>query len=628
MLPARVIRTSHLIALAAIVACGESAPEGASELDTAGAAEVRDTTQPDSGAAASGTVGKARPGIPLVEDGQWTMAAHDYAATRFSGLDQITRQNVAQLSLVWTFSTGLLRGHEAAPLVVDGTMYIVTPYPNIVYALDLTRPGSPLQWRYEPRPVASSQGVACCDVVNRGAVYADGRLFFNTLDNRTVALDAATGRELWTVQLGDINKGESMTMAPLVVKGRVLVGNSGGEFGVHGWLTALDVSTGRVAWRAYSTGPDSIVLIGDRFRPFYEMDRGTDLGVRTWPPDQWQMGGGTVWGWLAYDPALDLVYYGTGNPGPWNPAQRPGDNKWTSGVFARDPDTGEAVWFYQSSPHDLWDHDGVNEQILLDMPVNGQERRVMLRPERNGYMYVMDRATGEVLSADPYVRVTAYHGVDLETGRIRPNEEKHPAIGKVVRDVCPAAPGAKDWQPSAFSPRTGLLYVPHQNLCMDWESVEANYIAGTPYVGANVKYRANAEGYRGAFFAWDPIARRKVWNLPESLPVWSGALVTAGDVAFYGTMEGWFKAVDATTGELLWRYKTGSGIIGQPISYRGPDGRQYIAVLSGVGGWAGAIVAADLDVRDSTAGTGWGSALPDLPNATTKGGMLYVFALP
>lgn len=571
---------------------------------------------------------RARPGVPLPDDGQWVMAAHDYASTRFSSLAEITRDNVTSLRVAWTFSTGLVRGHEAAPIVAGNTMFLVTPYPNVLYALDLTRPGAPLKWKYEPRPVAASQGVACCDVVNRGAAYADGRVFFNTLDNHTIAVDAVTGRELWRAALGDINKGESMTMAPLVVKSRVLVGNSGGEFGVHGWLTALDAATGRVAWRAYSTGPDSLVLIGARFRPFYATDRGRDLGVSSWPPDAWRTGGGTVWGWISYDPALDLIYYGTGNPGPWNPQQRPGDNKWTAGVFARDPDTGEAVWFYQSTPHDLWDHDGVNESILLDMPIGGRERRVLVRPERNGYLYVLDRVTGEVLSADPFVRVTAYLGVDSVTGRIVPNDQKEPVLGRVVRDVCPAAPGAKDWQPAAFSPRTGLLYVPHQNLCMDWESLEANYIAGTPYVGANVKYYANAEGYRGAFFAWDPVARRKVWNITESFPVWSGALVTAGDVAFYGTMEGWFKAVDALTGELLWQYQTGSGVIGQPVSYRGPDGRQYVAVLSGVGGWAGAIVAADLDARDSTAGLGWGAAVPDLPAATTKGGMLHVFALP
>jgi lanthanide-dependent methanol dehydrogenase len=232
-------------------------------------------------------------------------------------------------------------------------MYVVTPFPNEMFALDLTRPGAPVKWKYKPPVQLAAQGVACCDKVNRGAVYDNGRLFYNTLDNQVVSLDAATGKEVWRVRVGDINRGETMTMAPLVVKGKVLVGNSGGEMGVRGWLTALDAATGDIAWRAYSTGPDADVLIGPNFRPFYQQDRGPDLGVTTWPPGSWEHGGGTVWGWISYDPALDLVYYGTGNPGPWNPDQRPGDNKWTAGIFARRPDTGEAVWFYQWSPHDV-----------------------------------------------------------------------------------------------------------------------------------------------------------------------------------------------------------------------------------------------------------------------------------
>jgi PQQ-dependent dehydrogenase (methanol/ethanol family) len=571
---------------------------------------------------------RARAGVVVAETGEWTMAARDYASTRYSALGEITVANVATLRVAWTFSTGVVRGHEAAPLVVGTTMYLVTPYPNTLYALDLTKPAAPVKWRFDPKPLPAAQGVACCDVVNRGAAYADGRVFFNTLDNQTIAVDAGTGRLLWRVTLGDIHKGESMTMAPLVVKGKVLVGNSGGEFGVHGWLTALDAVTGRIAWRAYATGPDSLVLIGPRFKPFYETDRGQNLGVTTWPPDAWRMGGGAAWGWISYDPELDLVYYGTANPGPWNAEQRPGDNKWTAGTFARDPDTGEAIWFYQWSPHDLWDHDGVNEQVLLDMPIKGMVRKVLVRPERNGYMYVLDRATGEVLSADPFVRVTSSRGVDLATGRLIPEPSKYPRMGKVIRDVCPASPGAKDWQPSAFSPRTGFLYVPHQHLCMDWESVEANYIAGTPYVGANVKYRGVAGRSRGAIFAWDPVARRKVWDMEEQLPVWSGALVTAGDVVFYGTLDGVFKARDARTGSLLWSYKTQSGIIGQPVSYRGPDGRQYVAVLSGIGGWPGTLITVNADTRDSTAGVGWASVLADLQQATTMGGMLYVFSLP
>ena len=561
------------------------------------------------------------------DDGQWTMPARDYASTRYASLDQITTANVHQLRLAWTFSTGVTRGHEAAPLVLDSTMYVVTPFPNPLYALDLSRGGA-LKWTYRPDPVASSQGVACCDLVNRGATSYQGKIFYNTLDAHTVAVDAATGKEVWKAQVGDIQKGETITMAPLVVKGKVLVGNSGGEFGVRGWLTALDANTGTLAWRAYATGPDSDVLIGARFAPFYAADRGKDLGVRTWPGTLWQTGGGGAWGWISYDPALDLIYYGTANPGPWNPDARPGDNKWTSGMFARDPDTGEAVWAYQWSPHDLHDYDGVNELILLELPIGGRERKVLIRPERNGYMYVLDRTTGEVLSADPYSHITTSRGVDLATGRLREAPDKIPTVGKVVRGICPASPGAKDWQPAAWSPRTRLLYVPHQNLCQDQEATEANYIAGTPYLGAIVKMYPGPGGHRGEFTAWDPVGRKAVWTIREKFPVWSGAVATGGDLVFYGTMEGWLKAVDARSGKVLWQFKTGSGIVGQPISYRGPDGKQYVAVLSGVGGWAGAVVAGGLDVRDSSAALGFVNAMKDLPGATTKGGMLYVFALP
>lgn len=562
------------------------------------------------------------------DDGQWTMAAKDYASTRFSALAQITSANVGQLAPVMTFPTGLVRGHEAAPIVADGMMFVVGPFPNPVFAFDLTQPGLPLKWKFEPRPESTAQGVACCDTVNRGAAFADGRLFFNTLDNHTIALDARNGRELWRVKLGNIAIGESMTMAPLVVKNKVLVGNSGGEFGVRGWLTALDAASGRIVWRAYSTGPDKDVLIGPGFKPHYASDRGTDLGVSSWPPEAWRLGGGTVWGWISYDPELDLIYYGTGNPGPWNPEQRPGDNKWTSGIFARRPDTGEAVWFYQFSPHDLHDYDAVNENVLVDAEIGGRKRKLLLRPERNGYMYVMDRATGQVISADPFVHVTTSFGVDLQTGALRYNPAKTPRLGETIRSVCPASPGAKDWQPSAWSPRTRLLYIPHQNLCQDEQTAQVSYIAGTPYLGAEARMYAGPGGHRGVFTAWDPLARRKAWEIPEHFPVWSGALATAGDLVFYGTMDGWFKAVDAKTGRQLWRFKTASGVIGQPVSYRGPDGSQYIAVLAGVGGWAGAIVSADLDPRDGTGALGFVNAMRDLKEATRAGGMLYVFALP
>jgi lanthanide-dependent methanol dehydrogenase len=393
-------------------------------------------------------------------------------------------------------------------------------------------------------------------------------------------------------------------------------------------VQALDARSGKPVWKAFSTGPDKDVLIGPDFKPFYDSDKGQDLGVTTWPPNAWEQGGGTVWGWLSYDPDLNLVYQGTANPGPWNADQRPGDNKWTSGIFARDADTGEARWFYQWSPHDIHDWDGINENVLLDLDWQGQRRKVLVRPERNGYIYVLDRTSGEVLSATPYHHNTATLGVDLKTGRLQYNPAKEPQLNKVVRDICPNASGAKDWNPSAFSHKTGLLYVPHANLCMDLEHMEANYIAGTPYVGAETRMKAGPGGHRGVYTAWDILAQKPRWQVKEKFPIWSGTIATAGNVVFYGTMEGWFKALNAETGELLWQFKTDSGIIGQPTTYRGPDGRQYVAILAGVGGWAGAIVSGDLDPRDGTAALGFVNAMSDLKQATTKGGTLYVFRLP
>lgn len=568
------------------------------------------------------------PAAARQEDGQWTTPAGDYASTRFSALNEINATNASQLRPVFEFDTGIDRGHEAAPLVIGSMMFIVTPFPNTVYALDLTRPQNPVKWVFRPPPVPAAQGVACCDVVNRGATYSGGRLFFNTLDGATIALDAESGRQIWRTQLANINVGETITMAPLVADGRVLVGNSGGEFGVRGWLAALDAGSGAIAWKAYSTGPDSDVLIGPNFHPFYPSDQGRDIGVTSWPPEAWRNGGGTGWGWVSFDPALGLIYYGTGNPGPWNPEQRPGDNKFTAGFFARDVRTGEARWFYQSSPHDLYDHDDINESVLLDMMVGGQRRQVLVRAGRTGFFYVIDRATGQVLSADPFTNVNSALGVDLRTGRLIPNLEKAPRAGRIVRNICPAPPGGKDWNPMAYSPRTGLLYIPHNNLCMDHGLTEANYVAGTPYLGVESRMYAGPGGNRGFFTAWDPARRHPIWRVREDFPVWSAALVTGGDVVFYGTMDGWFKALDARTGRLLWSFHTESGIISQPVSYRGPDGRQYIAVLDGVGGWAGATVSNGIDTRDTTTALGFVNATQDLPNRTRAGGKLYVFALP
>ena len=445
----------------------------------------------------------------------------------------------------------------------------------------------------------------------------------------TVAIDAATGKEAWNTTLGDINKGETMTMAPLVAKGIVLVGNSGGEFGVRGWMAGSTPRSGKIVWRAYAAGPDKDVLIGSRFKPFYEKDRRQDLGVKTWPGEAWKIGGGWIVGLdllrSGSQPYLlrDLESRALGCRG-----QRPGDNKWTAQFSRAILTPAKPFGLTSINPHDLYDYDGVNENILLDLPIRGQTRKVLLHPDRNGYVYVIDRMTGEVLSAAVFAPITTSSGVDLATGSLKYVDEKKPITGKVVRNLCPTAPGAKDWQPSAFSPRTGLLYIPQNNLCMDEEDLQANYIAGTPYVGANVRMYDAPGGYGGVFTAWDPVAGKVIWSVPDMFPVWSGALVTAGDIVFYGTMSGWFKAVDARSGQQLWQFKTGSGIIGQPVTYKGPDGKQYIAILSGVGGWAGAVVAGGLDVRDKSAALGFAGAMKDLPKYTNQGGMLYVFQLP
>ncbi len=568
------------------------------------------------------------PFAAIPEDGQWTIPQKNYANTRYSDLSEINTETVKNLQVAFTFSTGVNRGQESAPLVVGGTMYVLSPYPNILYALDLTKEGAPMKWQYNPKPAAAAQGVACCDVVNRGPTYSNGRIFFTTLDAHVVAVNADTGEEVWKTKLGDINRGETMTMAPLVAKGKVFVGISGGEYGVRGWIHALNEADGQSVWKAYNTGPDQDVKIGPNFKPFYDSEKGKDLGVTTWPADAWRTGGGSVWGWLSYDPDLNLLYHGTGNPGPWNANQRPGDNKWTAGIFARDPDTGDARWFYQTAPHDIHDWDTVNEMILLDMEWEGRPRKIMVHPGRTGYVYVLDRTTGEVLSAKPFHALTAVTGFDLKTARMQINPDKEPVNNRVIRDICPTAPGAKDWNPSAFSHKTGLLYIPHMNMCMDWQSSEANYIAGTPYVGAEVRMFPGPGGHMGEFSAWDIREGKELWTIKERFPLWSGAIATAGDVVFYGTMDGWFKALHARSGEELWKFKTSSGIIGQPTTYRGPDGKQYVAILSGVGGWAGAIVSGDLDPRDATAALGFVNAMRDLKDATTKGGTLHVFKLP
>jgi lanthanide-dependent methanol dehydrogenase len=554
--------------------------------------------------AATGATASFAPNDP---PGEWRRQARDYANTRFSPLDQIKKENVSHLRVAWTFSDGTPYGHEGAPLVEDNTMYVVTPFPNVAYALDLTKPGSPIKWTYKPDPTPMAIGKACCDAVLRGWALANGKLIYNILDGHTVAVDTKTGKEAWRIKMSSVSTGATMTMPIMVVGDKAYAGNSGGELGAHGWLAALDVNTGHELWRAYSTGADKDVKIGADFKPFYSWLIGKDLGVESWPADAWRHGGGTVWGWISYDPDGNQIYYGTSNPSPRVPAQRPGLNLWTSAIFARDADTGMAKWAFQFTPHDQWDYDGTNENILINAPFDGRMRKVLVQLNRNGFGYTIDRETGEVLVAKPFGFLNWATGVDITTGKplVDPAMEPKPEIK--LNNVCPTDIGVKDWQPGAFSPETGLIYAGIFNVCMDVTDHEQSYIAGTPYDGMEMQRHPGPGGNWGEFIAWDPVKGEKAWSIKEKFMTMSGVLATAGGVVFYGTVDGWFRAVDAQTGDILWSQKLGSGVMGQPMTYLGPDGRQYIAVYTGVGG--AAMVS---------------SAMPGFP---PRGSTLYVFSI-
>jgi alcohol dehydrogenase (cytochrome c) len=526
---------------------------------------------------------------PGDEPGQWTRQARDYANTRYSPLTQISQRNVAHLRIAWTFSDGELYGHEGAPLVVGDTMYLVTPFPNIAYALDLTKPGAPIKWVFQPNPDPRAIGEACCDKVLRGWAYADGKLIYNLLDDHTVAVDVRTGKEVWRVKLDEVANGPTMTQAAFVVGNKVYVGNSGGEMGSTGWLAALDVKDGHIIWKAQSNGPDQGALIGPNFKPFYSWMVGKDLGETSWPKDMWKQGASSPWGWVSYDPDLNTIYYGTSNPGPRVPSQRPGLNLWSSAVFARDADTGMAKWAYQFTPHDEWDYDGINENVLIEIPWKGARRKVLVHFDRNGFAYTIDRVSGEVLVAEPFGYENWAKKIDLATGMPVINSEKHPIVEQKVEDICPPDVGVKNWQPSAFSPRTGLLYATIFNSCMDLTDHEVKYIPGAPYDGMEMERHVGPGGNWGEFIAWDPVQGRKVWGIKEDLYGMSGVLATGSDLVFYGTLDGWFRAVDARSGKVLWSQKVGSGIMSQPIAFLGPDKREYIAVYTGVGGGSAVI---------------------------------------
>jgi len=567
-------------------------------------------------------------------ENDWVMPAKDYANTRYSSLKQINTGNVGKLQAAWTFSTGVLRGHEGGPLVIGDVMYVHAPFPNIVYALDLNNDGKIL-WKYEPKQDPSVIPVMCCDTVNRGVAYADGKIFLHQADDTLVALDAKTGKQVWSAKNGDPTKGQTGTSAPLVVKDKVLVGTSGGEFGVQCSLAAYDANSGKLLWRAYSGGPDDQILVDPEKTTSVGKPVGKDSSLKTWEGDQWKIGGGCTWGWISYDPQLNLIYYGSGNPSTWNPVQRPGDNKWSMTIWARNPDNGVARWVYQMTPHDEWDYDGVNEMILTDQQINGTTRKLLTHFDRNGLGYTLDRESGELLVAEKFdPRVNWTTGVDMNKNS--PNYGRPAVVAQYstqaggqdhnTTGICPAALGSKDEQPAAYSPDTQLFYVPTNHVCMDYEPFRVSYTAGQPYVGATLSmFPPSGETNMGNFIAWDGRTGKIVWSNPELFSVWSGALATAGGVVFYGTLEGYLKAVDAKTGKELYKFKTPSGIIGNVMTYM-HGGKQYVAVLSGVGGWAGIGLAAGLtDPHDGLGAVGGYAALS---NYAALGGQLTVFALP
>jgi len=557
----------------------------------------------------------------------WTIPLGSYSAIRHSPLKQIDKSNAGKMRMAWSMSTGTLRGQEGQPLVVGDMMYFESSYPNYVYAVNLDDVGK-IVWKFAPEQDKFAPSVACCDVVNRGVAYDNGKIFAAALDTKLYALDAKTGKVLWTATNGDPQLGQTMTNAPLVVHDKVIDGIAGGEYGVRGYVTAYDVNSGKQVWRAYNVGPDSDILSDPQktVDGATQQPVGESSSLKTWRGDEWKLGGGTTWGWYTYDPQLNLIFYGSGNPGTWNPTQRPGDNKWSTTIFARNPDTGVAAWAYQMTPHDEWDYDGINEGVLTDSAIDGQTVPTITHFDRNGFAYVLDRRNGKLLRANKFDPSTNWaKEIDMKTGRpvLNPEKETHEDVN--VKEICPAAQGAKNHQPASYDPRTKLFYVGTNHICMDYQAFGVKYKSGFPYVGAILSmYPADHGNTRGRLIAYDTITGQTKWANDETFQVYSGPLTTDGNVVFYGTLDGWFKAADEDSGKELYKFHAPSGIIGNPMTYS-YKGKQYVAVLSGVGGWAAIGLAEGL--TKGTEGLGAVGLTTSLADYTNLGGALLVFSL-
>jgi len=528
-------------------------------------------------------------------------------AQRFSTLAKVNVDNVKKMVPAFASSLGgeKQRGQEAQPLVYDGTIYVTGSYSR-VFAFD-SRTGEK-KWEYTAR---LPDGIMpCCDVVNRGAAIHGDKIIFATLDAHLIALNRNTGKVIWNKTTADYQAGYSATAAPLIVKDMVITGNSGGEFGIIGEVQARNVDTGELIWS----------------RPTIEGNIGTLKGQpngmtgklnATWTGDMYKTGGGATWLGGTYDPDTNLIFFGTGNPGPWNSHLRPGDNLYTSSTLAIDVDTGVIKWHYQTTPHDGWDFDGVNEFIPFDATINGKPMKLGAKADRNGYFYVLDRTNGKLVNASKFVMQTTWaNGINLKTGRPNYIEEGRPGApsgtekGKVVFSS-PSFLGGKNWMPMAYSKDTGLFYVPSNDWGMDIWNEPIAYKKGSAYLGAGFTIKPIAEDHIGALRAMDPVTGKIVWEYKNKAPLWGGVLTTAGNLVFTGTPEGYLKAFNAKTGQELWKFNTGSGVVGSPITWE-QDGEQYVAVMSG---WGGAVPL-------------WGGEVAKTFREISQGGSLWVFKLP
>jgi methanol dehydrogenase (cytochrome c) subunit 1 len=560
----------------------------------------------------------------------WVMQTKDYSSTHFSEMIDINANNVKNLKVAWSFSTGVLNGHEGGPLVVDGIMYVHTPYPNNVFAISLNEPDKIL-WQFKPKQNPAARAVACCDVVNRGLAYAPAgkdypaTIFLNQLDGHVVALNAKTGQMIWKMENSDIAMGSTLTVAPFVVKDKVIVGTSGAELGVRGYATAFNIKDGKQAWRVYATGPDEDIKLAKNFNAANPHYGQFGLGLKTWEGDAWKIGGGTNWGWYAYDSDLEMLYYGSGNPAPWNETMRPGDNKWTMTIWGRDVNTGEAKFGYQKTPHDEWDYAGVNYMGLSEQMVDGKMTKLLTHPDRNGLVYTLNRENGTLVNAFKIDdTVNWVKKVDLKTGLPVRDPEYSTHMDHQATGICPSAMGYHNQGIESYDPNKQLFFMGTNHICMDWEPFMLPYRAGQFFVGATLNMYPGPKGTLGQVKAMNSVTGKMEWEVQEKFAVWGGTMATAGDLVFYGTLDGYIKARHSKTGEELWKFKLPSGVIGHPITYK-HNNKQYVAIYYGVGGWPG--VGLVFDLADPTAGLGAVGAFKELAHHTQMGGGVMVFAL-